>query len=134
MGQKDYQQCLVVKRLIRLLAIPVEFHSVPTIREADGLAMSSRNRRLTDEQRSAAPTIFQVLKNIRETIIPGDTLHVIEPALKKLVAAHFKTDYISIARVEDLLPVQNWDGKTKILALIAAFLGEVRLIDNLLLN
>lgn len=134
MGQKDYQQCLVVKRLIRLLAIPVEFHSVPTIREADGLAMSSRNRRLTDEQRSVAPTIFQVLKNIRETIIPGDTLHVIEPALKKLVAAHFKTDYISIARVEDLLPVQNWDGKTKILVLIAAFLGEVRLIDNLLLN
>ncbi len=134
MGQKDYQQCLVVKRLIRLLEIPLEFHTVPTIRETDGLALSSRNRRLTDEQRKIAPNIYQALKNIRKTIVPGDTLPIIELAREKLDAAHFKTDYISIAREEDLQPVQNWDGKTKILALIAAFLGEVRLIDNLLLN
>ena len=134
MGQKDYQQCLVVKRLIRLLEMTPEFHIVPTIRETDGLALSSRNRRLTDEQRKIAPNIYQALKNIRETIVPGNTLPIIELAREKLDAAHLRTDYISIAREEDLQPLQNWDGKTKILALIAAFLGEVRLIDNLLLN
>ncbi len=111
-----------------------EFHTAPTIRETDGLALSSRNRRLTDEQRKIAPNIYQALKNIRETIVPGNTLPIIELAREKLDAAHLRTDYISIAREEDLQPVQNWDGKTKILALIAAFLGEVRLIDNLLLN
>ncbi len=134
MGQKDYQQCLVVKRLIRLLKIPSEFHAVPTIRESDGLALSSRNRRLTEEQRKIAPNIYQALKNIRTAIVRGDTSSIIELARKKLDNAHFKTDYISIARGDDLQPVQSWDGKTKILALIAAFLGEVRLIDNLLLN
>jgi pantoate--beta-alanine ligase len=134
MGQKDYQQCLVVERLIRLLEIPVEFHAVPTIRETDGLAQSSRNRRLTDEQRKIAPKIYKALKNIRETIVPGDTLPIIEMTREKLDTAYFRTDYVSIARQEDLQQVENWDGKTKILALIAAFLGEVRLIDNLLLN
>jgi pantoate--beta-alanine ligase len=70
MGQKDYQQCLVVQRLISLLEIPVEFNTVPTIREADGLALSSRNRRLTEEQRKNASAIFKALKYIRESLVP----------------------------------------------------------------
>jgi pantoate--beta-alanine ligase len=134
MGQKDYQQCLVVQRLISLLEIPVEFHTVPTIREADGLALSSRNRRLTEEQRKNASAIFKALKYIRESLIPGNTHTVIESATQILDAARFKTDYISISRAADLQPIQNFDGKVKALALIAAFQGEVRLIDNILLN
>jgi pantoate--beta-alanine ligase len=134
MGQKDYQQCLVVKRLIRLLGIPVEFYAVPTIREVGGLALSSRNRRLTPDQRLNALAIFRALSDIKETMITGSTSPFIEKAMKVLEAAHFKTDYVSIARTADLLPVQTWDGKEKILALMAAFQGEVRLIDNMLLN
>jgi len=87
MGQKDYQQCLVVQRLISLLEIPVEFHTVPTIREADGLALSSRNRRLTEEQRKNASAIFKALKYIRESLVPGNTHTVIESATQILDAA-----------------------------------------------
>jgi pantoate--beta-alanine ligase len=134
MGQKDFQQCLVVRRLIGLLKIPVEFHMVPTVREADGLAFSSRNKRLSAEQRRYAPALFQALKYIRETLVPGDIGPVIESAGQILHAAHFKSDYISISRAEDLHPIQIFDGKVKTLALIAAFQGEVRLIDNMLLN
>lgn len=134
MGQKDFQQCLVVKRLIRLLNLAVEFQTVPTVREEDGLALSSRNRRLTAEQRRNAPAIFQALRFIRDTLIPGDIGPAIEAARQILDAAHFKTDYISISNTEDLQPIRVFDGKVKPLALIAAFQGEVRLIDNILLN
>ncbi len=134
MGQKDFQQCLVVKRLIRLLHLAIEFQTVPTMRDKDGLALSSRNRRLTTEQRRFAPAIFQALTYIRDTLIPGDTGPVIETARQILDAAHFKTDYISISNAVDLEPVHVFDGKVKTLALIAAFQGEVRLIDNMLLN
>ncbi|HTB24352.1 MAG TPA: pantoate--beta-alanine ligase [Puia sp.] len=134
MGQKDFQQCLVVKRLISLLSLTVEFRTVPTVREEDGLALSSRNRRLTAEQRRYAPAIFQALKYIRDSLHSGDTSQAVEAARQILDAAHFKTDYISISNAEDLQPVQVFDGKVKTLALIAAFQGEVRLIDNMLLN
>jgi pantoate--beta-alanine ligase len=134
MGQKDYQQCLVVKRLIGLLQIQVQFHTVPTVREADGLAQSSRNRRLTADQRENAVAISQALHDIRRKLASGNEGPVLELAREKLDAAHFKTDYISIARASDLQPIQNWNGKEKAVALIAAFQGEVRLIDNILLN
>lgn len=134
MGQKDFQQCLVVKRLIRLLNLAVEFQAVPTVREEDGLALSSRNRRLTVGQRRNAPAIYQALTYIRNNLIPGDISSTIDAARKILDGAHFKTDYISISNAEDLQPVQVFDGKVKTLALIAAFQGEVRLIDNMLLN
>ena len=134
MGQKDYQQCLVVKRMIGLLHLPVQFHIILTVREADGLAQSSRNRRLTADQRNNAVAISQALNLIRRKLISGDTGPVLELARKKLEAAHFKTDYISIARASDLQPIESWNGKEKVVALIAAFQGEVRLIDNMLLN
>lgn len=134
MGQKDFQQNLVVNRLIRLLQLPVQFHIVPTIREADGLAQSSRNRRLTPEQRKNAAAISQALNDIRQKMVAGDTGPVLEAAREILDAAHFKTDYISISRSADLKPIVNWNGKEQVLALIAAFQGDVRLIDNMLIN
>jgi pantoate--beta-alanine ligase len=134
MGQKDYQQCMVVKRLIRLLGIQVQFHTVPTVRESDGLAQSSRNLLLTADQRKNAGAISQALYEIREKLVPGNTGPVLALARQKLEAAHFKTDYVSIARASDLQPIQNWNGKEKAVALIAAFQGDVRLIDNMLLN
>jgi pantoate--beta-alanine ligase len=134
MGQKDYQQCLVVQKLIGELRIRVRFHIVSTVREADGLAKSSRNRRLTPDQRKNAVAIFQGLLEIKEKLKPGDIGPVLKDAGKKLESAHFKTDYICVADTADLRPVQNWDGKEKVVALIAAYQGEVRLIDNMLLN
>ncbi|HEY2648168.1 MAG TPA: pantoate--beta-alanine ligase [Puia sp.] len=134
MGQKDFQQCLVVQRLIEILHFPVQFHTVPTVREADGLAQSSRNRRLTAEQRENAVAISQALFDIRGKLASGDAAGLLKKAQEKLDAAHFKTDYISIARASDLQPIINWNGKEKAVALIAAFQGDVRLIDNILLN
>ena len=134
MGQKDYQQCLVVKKLIAIMHLSVQFHSVPTVREADGLAQSSRNRRLTPEQRKNAVAISQALSDIRENISTVDESKLLKEAHEKLDAAHFKTDYISIARASDLQPIVHWNGKEKAVALIAAFQGDVRLIDNMLLN
>jgi pantoate--beta-alanine ligase len=134
MGQKDFQQCLVVQRLIEILHLPVQFHTVPTVREADGLAQSSRNRRLTPEQRENAVAISQALIDIRGKLAFGDAPGLLRQAQEKLDAAHFKTDYITIARTSDLQPIVNWNGKEKAVALIAAFQGDVRLIDNMLLN
>jgi pantoate--beta-alanine ligase len=134
MGQKDYQQCLVVQKLIRELRTKVRFHVVATVREADGLAQSSRNRRLTPDQRKNAVAIFQALLEIKEKLKPGNTGPVLKVAAERLESAHFKTDYICIAEAEELRPIQNWDGKVKVVALIAAYQGEVRLIDNMLLN
>jgi len=134
MGQKDFQQCLVVQRLIEIMHLPVQFHTVPTVREEDGLAQSSRNRRLTPEQRKDATAISQALMHIREKISSGDAHVLMQQAREKLDAAHFKTDYISIARASDLQPVTHWNGKEKVVALIAAFQGDIRLIDNMLLN
>jgi pantoate--beta-alanine ligase len=134
MGQKDYQQCLVVKRLIGLLGLRVQFHIVPTVRESDGLAQSSRNLRLNPDQRKNAIAISQTLRFIGEKLHPGELETVLKQALDKLDKAHFKTDYIEIARASDLHPILTWNSKEKAVALIAAFQGEVRLIDNILLN
>jgi pantoate--beta-alanine ligase len=134
MGQKDFQQCLVVQRLIGIMHLPVQLHTVPTVREADGLAQSSRNRRLTAEQRKNAVAISQALIDLRGNLPSGNTGELLKQAREKLDAAHFKTDYISIARASDLQPIVDWNGKEKAVALIAAFQGDVRLIDNMLLN
>jgi pantoate--beta-alanine ligase len=134
MGQKDYQQCLVVKRLLALMGMAVQFEMVPIVREPDGLALSSRNRRLTTDQREKAAVISQALKMIQNKLVSGDTGPVLDMARKLLDAAGFKTDYISVARASDLQPIQNWNGKEKAVVLIAAIQGEVRLIDNILIN
>lgn len=134
MGQKDFQQCLVVKQLISQLKLNVQFHTVPTTRAPDGLALSSRNSRLSPEQRIQAAAISVTLGDIRNEFRGGDPAPVLHIAHEKLEEAGFKTDYIAIARAKDLRPLISWDGKEKAVALIAAFLGEVRLIDNMLLN
>jgi pantoate--beta-alanine ligase len=134
MGQKDFQQCLVVKQLITILQFPVKFHIVPTLRESDGLALSSRNSRLSPEQRVHASAISEALCYIRDQFRAGDPSPILRIAHQKLETAGFKTDYIAIAKTHDLRPLLSWDGKEKAVALIAASQGEVRLIDNMLLN
>jgi len=134
LGQKDYQQCMVIKRLTELMRQKIKVNICATLREADGLAMSSRNMRLTTEQRKTAVTIYNCLSLIKKKIKPGITNGLEREAISMLEKAGFKIDYAEIADANDLSPINNWDGKQKMVALIAAFLDDVRLIDNILLN
>lgn len=136
LGQKDYQQCMVLSRLVQQTGHRglVNIHICPTLREQDGLAMSSRNRRLNDEERKKAVKISQLLNSLKEQLKPGDLQGLQDNAVKELDTAGFRTDYVSIADAVTLEPVSYWDGKQPLVALVAAFLGPVRLIDNLPLN
>lgn len=134
LGQKDYQQCMVITRLVELMGEKIKINICPTQREADGLAMSSRNMRLTAEQRKTAVTIYNCLLSIKKNIKPGNTNGLEQETISMLEKAGFKIDYAEIADANNLSPVNHWDGKQKTVALIAAFLDEVRLIDNMLLN
>ncbi len=136
MGQKDYQQCMVIKKLLELTGLgqTVTLHISPTLREKSGLAMSSRNMRLSETERNAAVAIYQALNQIRENLRPGSLKTLQQEAAEQLTQKGFRVDYVEIADAGTLYPADNWDGRQKLVALAAAFLGEVRLIDNLLLN
>lgn len=134
LGQKDYQQCMVIKKLIGLKKTDIKIKICPTLREKDGLAMSSRNIRLAEQERTGAVTIFETLSFIKNNIQPGDLSALKKAAVQKLTDAGFKVDYVEIANADDLVVVDNWDGNMKTVAVAAAFLGDVRLIDNMLLQ
>ncbi|MEO8583204.1 MAG: pantoate--beta-alanine ligase [Flavitalea sp.] len=134
MGQKDYQQCMVLEKLIGLLNIPVQLIRCPTLREFDGLAMSSRNTRLNEEQRQKAPAIFETLNWIKEQYLKGDLQDIKKQAAGILNDRGFRVDYVEVANANSLeLLTDPMPGRPAV-ALIAAFLGEVRLIDNILLS
>jgi len=134
MGQKDYQQCMVVKELIRQENLHIAFHPIPTVREQSGLAMSSRNRRLSQKELDDAGAIYQAMRTIDTTLQPGSTAAAIEHAKQTLEVHGFRVDYVSIADANTLEPVDEWNGHQKIAILVAAFIGPVRLIDNLLVT
>ena len=136
LGQKDYQQCMVLKKMTEITNLsPVPALNIcPTLREDDGLAMSSRNTRLNDDERKKAANIFQALVLLKNTIQPGNLEKLINEGLQNLEEAGFKPDYLVISDAKTLEPVIEWDGKRKIVALTAAYLNEIRLIDNMLLN
>lgn len=134
LGQKDYQQCMVIKKLVELENIPTTIHICPTLRENSGLAMSSRNMRLTDNEKKHALKIFETLSYIKNNIKPCDLMQLKRTAVNNLTDAGFKVDYVEIAGADDLEIISHWDGKRKLVAVAAAFLGAVRLIDNLLLS
>lgn len=136
MGLKDYQQCMVVKRLLELKGWKqvIQFHACPTLREADGLAMSSRNLRLSEEQRKTAPAIYECLQLIKQNLQPG-TLHSLkQKACQLLEQKGFKIDYVEIADASSLELIQTWNGTQSLTALIAAYLGDIRLIDNMVVT
>ena len=133
LGQKDYQQCMVIKKLITLTHIDATVVICPTLREPDGLAMSSRNMRLMATERKQALRIFETLSFIKKEIRPGYLDDLKERAKQYLTAEGFKVDYVEIADAHTLEPQEIWDGKLPLVALVAAFLNEVRLIDNMLL-
>ena len=130
-GEKDYQQLTIIRRTVRDLDIPVEIVGVPTLREADGLAMSSRNRYLTSEERVIAPLLFQTLVDAGIEFAAGkDAETVCREAGRRLLSGGFAAvDYVAIRDAETLAPVSRWVGSAaRVLA--AAKLGSARLIDN----
>lgn len=134
LGQKDYQQCMVIRRLLEITGIQTRLVIGPTLRESDGLAMSSRNVRLTKEGRQKAPEINRVLREIRAQLQPGALKPYKEAAATHLTKAGFRVEYIEIADAVTLEPQEQWDGKLPLVALAAAFIDRVRLIDNLPLH
>ncbi|MEO7531904.1 MAG: pantoate--beta-alanine ligase [Sediminibacterium sp.] len=135
LGRKDYQQCMVIRRLITLANWDIQVTLIPTLREASGLALSSRNIRLPEIDRQSASVIYQALLFIKENIKPGDPSTLIATADTMILQAGFqKIDYVAIASADTLENITEWNGKVKLVALVAAFIGGVRLIDNMLLN
>ena len=134
LGQKDYQQCLVIKKLIELTNLSVNVIIYPTQRESDGLAMSSRNMRLNKKERSQAVKIYETLCFMKKELKYGHLEDLKERAKNYLEVEGFNVDYTEIADSITLQLVNTWNDKTKLVALIAASINDTRLIDNLLLN
>ena len=129
-GEKDYQQLQVIKRLARDLDIPVRIEGAPTVREANGLALSSRNAYLTAEERKAAPALFGTIGQVAENVARGaDPDEQSAWGAEQLGRAGFKkVDYLTVRDAETLVPVGNAARPARVLA--AAWLGRARLIDN----
>lgn len=129
-GRKDYQQLMVIRKMVQDLCLPVELVGVPTQREPDGLALSSRNGYLSAEQRQIAPILYQTLQQAREQLLQGTPFAAVEEAARKrLQQAGFQPDYVNISHADTLEPAQPDDNALVILA--AAWIGTTRLIDNL---
>ena len=130
-GQKDFQQLKVIERMVRDLALPLKVVGAPTLRAADGLALSSRNQYLSEAERTLAPQIHQTLLKMRELLEKGHARKVIEQvATSTLERGGFQPDYAVIRRAEDLAEPAD-DEREGLVALVAARLGGTRLIDNL---
>ncbi len=132
LGQKDYQQCMVIEKLISVQQYPTQLYIVPTMRETSGLAMSSRNLRLSEEDRIKATAIYTGLTSIQSRLKTGSVQQLCDEVAADLLRSGFeKVDYISIANAQTLEPIEEWDGQIPLVALAAAFLSGVRLIDNI---
>ncbi|MFN0263866.1 pantoate--beta-alanine ligase [Tepidamorphus sp. 3E244] len=130
-GEKDYQQLLVVKTMARDLDIPSEIYGMPTIREADGLAMSSRNTYLSAEHRDVAPVLYRTLIDTAIHIREGSSIAwALREARSRLSVSGFKVDYFESRNADDLSPINSL-GSGPIRLLAAAWLGKTRLIDNI---
>jgi pantoate--beta-alanine ligase len=130
-GKKDYQQLMVIRKMVGGLNLPVEIVACETVREEDGLAMSSRNLRLTIGERQVARRIFEVLCKVREKGSRTPVWELKEWAIKKIQEdPAFRVEYFEIADRDTLMPIENWTQSHKAVALTAVFLGDVRLIDN----
>jgi len=133
LGQKDYQQCMIVKKLLTLIDSPASVIVCPTLRETNGLAMSSRNMRLSGSEKEKAGGIFEALTYIGRYIKAGLLSDITAEACSILEQKGLSPEYVHVAKAENLELIERWDGQTQLVALIAAYMGKVRLIDNMIL-
>ena len=131
-GKKDYQQLMVIRKMVEQFQIPVTIISCPIIREPDGLAMSSRNVRLSKTERQIAPVIFKVLSTSKGMAGKMPVKEFLESGTRKLEEnPEIKVEYFELANSETLQPVISWDQNERPVLLTAIYLGDIRLIDNL---
>jgi pantoate--beta-alanine ligase len=131
-GLKDFQQVMVVKAMVKQFNLPVDVVGAPTVREPDGLAMSSRNRLLNAEERAKALLISKVLTGVQQRIKHEDVNEALSWGVNEFKAdKDFELEYLSIANAENLKPIKSKNAAKHAVALVAARLGKVRLIDNL---
>jgi pantoate--beta-alanine ligase len=130
-GEKDFQQLTIIRRMVADLCMPITIIAAPTVRDPDGLAMSSRNQYLTDEERKTAPVIHQLLHSATERLRSGDRdfAAIERNGLQALEAGGFRPDYFAVRRADDLSTPQA--DTRHFVVLTAARLGRARLIDNL---
>ena len=133
-GQKDAQQALVIRRMVEDLNIPVRVEICPTVREPDGLAMSSRNALLSPADRTRAAALYRALRALDAAVAAGDRdpASVRAVALEELSCAEIEPDYLEVVSTDTLAPVQRIEGD--VLVLVAARVGPARLIDNQILT
>lgn len=130
LGRKDYQQCMVLSKLLEITKSPTRIVICDTMRETDGLAMSSRNARLSEQERIQAVEIYKTLQYLKANLQPGPLAFLKETAANHLREKGFLVDYVDIADARNLNLIDHWNGYTPLVGLIAAFLNKVRLIDN----
>ena len=134
-GEKDYQQLVIVKRLVEKEKLNVEIVGCPIHRQKDGLAMSSRNARLSDEQLLNAPYIFQVLQEVKQGFNNTSAFKLKQEVMNKFAQKQgLRLEYFEIANVKNLEPVSRKRKNQKYRAFLAVYAGDVRLIDNIALN
>jgi len=131
MGQKDFQQLSIVHKMLQILHSPVQLVGCPIVRDADGLAMSSRNILLDKEQRALAPLIFKVLLEAKARMKKTKPEAIIATALEKLNASGLTPEYFEIVDGDTLQPVPDFNKADFVVACTAVKLGKVRLIDNM---
>lgn len=134
MGQKDWQQTAVLRAMIAQLGLPVQLVIAPIVREEDGLAMSSRNVRLTPAWRQLAPTIHQVLLQAQAQARTHTAAHLCAEATQQLSAAGFLVEYFAIVHPHTLEPIADLPAAPEAIACVALWAGEVRLIDNVVIE
>jgi len=134
-GQKDAQQAIVIRRMVRDLDFPVEIEVLPTVRETDGLAMSSRNAYLTPEERRRAPALIRALRAAETAAASGETRAsvALDAAAGELERAGIVPEYLEARDAESLAPVESLNGRPVLVA-VAARLGRARLIDNVVIG
>ncbi len=132
-GEKDFQQFIVIKHMVEDLNYPIELVSVATVREEDGLALSSRNQYLTSAERKQAPRLQQILKNTRERILRAqkDYFSLEKLAMKELTESGFIAEYVSIRNAKSLTEAEPNSADKDLVILASAHLGKARLIDNI---
>jgi len=133
-GLKDYQQLRIIQTMTQQLNLPIEIVPCPTYREINGLAMSSRNTRLSDKEIELAPAIFETLKEVKLKVNTEKISEAEDFAMRKLNEIEgFRVEYFKIVDAKTLLPVSTWSMAKSVVACTAVFVGNVRLIDNLIL-
>jgi pantoate--beta-alanine ligase len=134
LGEKDYQQCLVLKWLVQFESLPVQVETCPTLREPSGLAMSSRNERLSVDARQEAALIYAELQFIKQNCAKQPFSELQAASTERLASAGFQTEYFLLFQADTFQPLADFSGAEPMVVLIATFFHGVRLIDNLRLN